>query len=85
MQYLIALCSRLGAASDGISGMFVGPTVPDMPVQFRDPCLNRSREITPVAVGGGIFDSFFRDTFRTEVGHIRCGCRVSRYGCLDKI
>ena len=28
-------------------------------VKFRDPCLNRSREITHEAVRGGIFDSFF--------------------------
>ena len=29
VMYLIVFCSRLEAASDGISGRFVGPTVPD--------------------------------------------------------
>ena len=36
-------------------------------VKFRDPYLNRSREIPPEAVGGGIFDSCFRYKFRPEV------------------
>ena len=37
-------------------GKFVGPIVHDTPVKFRDPCLNRSREIPPKAV---IFDRFW--------------------------
>ena len=37
--------------------------------KFLDPCLNRLREIPPEAVGGGIFDSFFRYNFRREVGN----------------
>ena len=35
-------------------------------VKFRGPCLNRSREIPPEAVASGIFDSFFRYSFRPE-------------------
>ena len=35
--------------------------------KFRDPCLNRSGEIPPEAVGNSIFDSFFRFNFRPEV------------------
>ena len=33
--------------SDVISGRFVRPTVPDNPVKFRDPRLNRCREFHP--------------------------------------
>ena len=55
-------CIRLEAASDVISRTFVGPIVPNKPVEFRDPRLNCSREFPPEAVGGGIFDSFFRIT-----------------------
>ena len=33
-------------------------TVPDEFVKFRDPCLNRSAEIRPEAVGFGIFCRF---------------------------
>ena len=36
-------------------------------VKFGDPRLNRSREIPPEAVGGGIFDGFLRDNFRQEI------------------
>ena len=84
LQYLIAFCSRLEAASDVISGTFVAPTVPDKIVKFRDPCLNRSRVIPPEAVGGGIFDSFFRYNFRPEVDSIRCGYRLCQCGCPCK-
>ena len=59
MQYLIALCSRLEAANDVISGGFVRLIVPDKCVKCCDPCLNRSRKIAPEAVAGSIFDSFF--------------------------
>ena len=67
VQYLITFCSRLGATSDVIfASSFVWPIVPEKPVKFRDPCLNRPREISPEAVEGGIFDSFFRDNFGPE-------------------
>ena len=46
------------AASDVISGRFVRPVVLDKCVKFLDPSLNRSQEISPAAVRGGIFDSF---------------------------
>ena len=42
-----------------MSGGFVGPIVLDKCVKFRDPHLDRSREIPPEAVGGSIFDKFF--------------------------
>ena len=38
-------------------------------VKFRDSCLNYSREIPPIPVKGGIFDSFFHYNFRPEVGN----------------
>ena len=47
---------RPEAASDVVSGRFVGPTVVDKRVKFHDASLNRSREIPPEAVRGGIFD-----------------------------
>ena len=53
--------------SDVISGRFVGSVVPNNHVKFGDPRLNRSREMPPEAVGGGIFDGFFRCSFRPEV------------------
>ena len=53
--------SITGAASDVISGWFVTPIVPNKCVKFRDPCTNRSREIPPEAVGGGVFDSLSRE------------------------
>ena len=62
MQYLIAFGSRLEKASSVISVIFVVPIVLDKRVKFRDPQLNRYREIPPEAVGGGIFEVFFRDT-----------------------
>ena len=40
------------------SGEIMRAIVLDKFVKFRDPCLNRSREIQPEAVGIGIFDSF---------------------------
>ena len=47
---------------------FVRPIVPNKSVKILDPCLNRSRQILPEVVGGGIFGSFFAD-FRPEVGN----------------
>ena len=53
-----------------MSGKFVGPIVPDTdnPVKFSDRRLDRFRESPPEAVGSGICDSFFHDSFRLEVG-----------------
>ena len=45
VQYLIAFCSRLEAASDVISGTFVGPIGLNKRVTFHDPNLNRSGAI----------------------------------------
>ena len=59
LYYLIAFCSRRETASDVTSGRFVRPIVHDKPVKFRDPHLNRAREIPPEAVGRGIFDGIF--------------------------
>ena len=56
VQYLIAFYSRLEADGDVIYESFVRLTVPDQYVKFRDPRLNRSLEIRPETVGGGIFD-----------------------------
>ena len=41
-----------------VSDSFVGPVVANNWVQFGDLRLNRSREITPEAVWGGIFNRF---------------------------
>ena len=67
MQYLIAFSSRPEAASDVISDMFVKPILLDTCAKFHDLCLNRSPEMSPEAVGGGSFDSFFRCSFLLEV------------------
>ena len=56
VQYFIAFYSRPETASDFISGEFVGPIVHDTTVKFRDPRLNRSRQMSSKAVGGGILD-----------------------------
>ena len=53
--------SRPEAASDVISGTFLGPIVCDKCAQFR------SREIPPEAVVGGIFESFVHYNLRPEV------------------
>ena len=45
MQYSTAFCSRLEAANDRMSGLFVGLIVPDTAVKFRDAGLKFSREI----------------------------------------
>ena len=64
----------------------MGPIVPDEPVTFRVPHLNRSQEITHEAVIGGIFDGFIRDNFRREVvSNVMCGYRVGRCGHPCKI
>ena len=39
----------------------------DKCVKFREPSLNRSREIQPKAVASGIFDSIFCYSLRPEV------------------
>ena len=63
VQYLIAFCSRPETDSDVLAGKFLVSIVPDKLVEFRDPRLNRSREIKPNAAGGDIFDGLFRDNF----------------------
>ena len=68
VQYLIASCSRLEAASDVMSGRFLGLTVPQNDVKFRDSRLNRSEEIWPKDVGCSIFGRFSNfDKCRPEV------------------
>ena len=57
LQYLIAFCSQLEAASDVISGRFVRLALPDSSVKFMT--LNCSPEIQPEAVGDGISAVFF--------------------------
>ena len=58
MQYLIAFCSQPETASDVISGIVVRSIVNDKHEKFCDLRLNRSRQIPPEAIGGGIFDRF---------------------------
>ena len=60
VQYLIAFCSRPETAGDVLSAIFVRMIVRDKFVKFRDPGLNRSWEIPPEAVEGGIFDRFLK-------------------------
>ena len=68
MQYLIAFYSRLDAAGDVISGRFLEQFILEKFPKFRDPCLNRSGEIQPRAVGCGIFGRFSNfDNCRPEV------------------
>ena len=50
VQYSTEFCSQPDAPSDVISGLFVGPVVPDNRVKFVDPRLNLSREIPPEVV-----------------------------------
>ena len=57
-KLLIAFCSRPEAANDVVSGTFMELTVPNKCVKFRHTCLNRSGEILPKAVAGGIFGQF---------------------------
>ena len=60
-----------------MSDRFVGPIVRDTTVKFRDPRLNRSRQIPPEAVRDGIFEHLkkFRNlpTGSNQWRHIRCG------------
>ena len=58
VQYLMTFCSPLEAASDAISDMSVGPIVLDKDTTK----VNRSGEIPPEAIGGGIFHTFFAVT-----------------------
>ena len=62
VEYLITFCSRTDAASEVISGRFLGQIVLDKPVKFGGRSLNCSREILPKAVVRSIFDSFFTMT-----------------------
>ena len=63
MQYFRSLSSldkcQLEAVGGVFFGTFVGQIILDKHVKLRDPSLNRSREILPEVVGGGIFDSVF--------------------------
>ena len=56
-----------GNGQYAISSTFVGPFVADKIVKFRYPGLSYSREISPEAVEGGIFD-------RSLLAYIRYGC-----------
>ena len=59
----------------------MGPFVLDKHVKFNDPGLNRSRDILPEAVGGGIFDCFFRYNVRPEVDNdVISGVAVDHVG-----
>ena len=82
MQYLVAFFSRPEEARDVRSGRFVRLTLPDKCVNFRDLRLNRSSEIRPEAVGGGIFDRFCElYKCRPEVaGDVICGTAVDEVG-----
>ena len=82
VQYLIAFFSRPEVASDVISGNFVGPIVHDTPVKFRDPRLNRYREILPAAVGSGIFDRFlnFSNCHLEVASHVISGVFADQTG-----
>ena len=66
LQYLVILCGRAETASYVISGRFVGSTVSDKRVNFRDPRLGHSVELPNQAAGLGIFEGF-RDNFQ-QVG-----------------
>ena len=81
MQYLIAFCSQPVAASDVMSGRFVGPFIPNTHLKFDDHRRNGSWEIPPEVVGGGILDGFFRDNFRPEIdSDVISGAVVDRAG-----
>ena len=58
LQDLIVFCSRPEVKSDVVSGKFVETVVAANRGKFGDPRLNRSREIPPDSVCGGIFDRF---------------------------
>ena len=55
-------------------------------VQIRDPSSNRSREIAPEAVEGGIVDRFFPYHFRPEVDNdVISGVTVDNVGLDDRV
>ena len=57
------------------------PIILDKNVKFCDPSLNHSQETPPEAVGGGIFDSFFRYNFRLQVDNdVIYGAAVDNIG-----
>ena len=60
VQFLIAFCSRLEAASDIISGRLVKLAVLNKCEKFWDPRLNCAPEIRPEAIAGCIFDRLFK-------------------------
>ena len=85
VQYLIAFFSRPKTASDVICGKFIGAVVRDKRVKFRDPRLNRSREIPPKAVCGGILDRFFKhsDNCQPEVASVVISGMAVQYVGMD--
>ena len=59
----------------------MGPVVLNKRVKRQDLSLNRSREIAPKAVGGGIFDCFVAYNFRREVDNdVISGVAVDNVG-----
>ena len=50
--------SRFALPHQLVGLLVVDAMVPNEFVKCRDPHLNRSREIPPEAIGGGIFDGF---------------------------
>ena len=58
IQYSIAVCSLPEVASRVVSGRYMWLSISGTCVQFCDPSFNRSEEIRPKAVGGGIFGRF---------------------------
>ena len=74
MQYLIAFCSRLEAATYVISGMFMRQSIADKAVKFGELQLNHFPEIQLQVVGDDIFIVFFHDNFQPEADSDRCGC-----------
>ena len=58
VQYFYLAADRKQQVTSYLTSLW-GKIGPDMHVKFHDLRLNRSREILPEAVGGGIFDGFF--------------------------
>ena len=66
MQHSFALCSRSEAANDVAFGPLVRLIDPGKFIKFRDPRLNRSREIRPMPPETEFF-SDFSENFRPDV------------------
>ena len=78
----MTFCSLPETASDFICGKFVRPIVLDKCVKCGDPCLNRSPEIPPEAVGGGIFGRFpnFNECRPEAAGDVTSGVPLTYVG-----